>query len=275
MKKAIMFLLTGMLLASLLAMPTLAIEIDEKDFDGNMNDPGCVPITFRLPDKESPDWSTSNDSTHQFLVQRAFEIICRNYASNPFNDSSNYITLLRNGADWPDQYENDSASWMYKGHFYDPDTGKNYMGETSPTAKSRFLAWYNQAVQSYKSNLKTTAMQQLGRALHYVGDLGVPQHAANLTAGDIGSYHLQFEAYAVENQHSYLVLNVSSDTFTWARNTSPSNMAQNFAVFSKGWIDEAKNPNTFATALSNTLTKSQRNCAAIMYRFMLDIGYIN
>lgn len=54
MKKAIMFLLTGMLLASLLAMPTLAIEIDEKDFDGNMNDPGCVPITHRLPDTESP-----------------------------------------------------------------------------------------------------------------------------------------------------------------------------------------------------------------------------
>lgn len=51
-------------------------------------------------------------------------------------------------------------------------------------------------------------------------------------------------------------------------------MGHNFAVNAKEQIGNAKIRAKFATATANALPKAQRNCAAILYKFLIDVGAV-
>ncbi len=52
-------------------------------------------------------------------------------------------------------------------------------------------------------------------------------------------------------------------------------MGHNFAVYAKSIIDLANNQPTFATATQQTLPKAQRNCAGVLYKFLVDVGRLS
>jgi phospholipase C len=91
----------------------------------------------------------------------------------------------------------------YKSHFYDPDTGKNWLGDTDPTAVTQGTRYFNAAVQAYQAGDLATAGYNLGLALHYFTDLTQPMHAANFTwlsSRPRFGYHTGFEEYVMEVQ---------------------------------------------------------------------------
>jgi phospholipase C len=138
---------------------------------------------------------------------------------------SGYTATLRNASDWPDSNENENG--LFIGHFYDPDTGKSIFQYTSPTARTRLVSWYNNAVSQYRAGNISMAMTYLGRALHYAEDLSTPHHAANLAA--YASYHLEYEQWVQEHQTNYIELNAPAATYNWARRTSISDMGHNLS----------------------------------------------
>lgn len=71
---------------------------------------------------------------------------------------------------------------IFSGHFYNPDSGKNWLGQTSPTARSRAESYLKQAVDECNSRKVEMSMSYLGRGVHYVSDLNEPHYASNLTA---------------------------------------------------------------------------------------------
>lgn len=228
-----------------------------------------------VPGTYEPSWSSGVNSTHQFITGNAINLVKSAVSSYPL---TSYTSTLKTKSDAPDSSlesvghgENDNG--LFLGHFYDPDTGKTWDGSTAPTAKSRLVNHYQTAVSRYKAGNITAAMESLGFALHYAADLSTPHHAANVTAGLTGN-HAQYEKWVRDNQSKYAATTLSSSTLTWARNTSVSNMGHNFAVNAKAQINNAKVEATFATAASNTLPKAQRNCAAILYKFLIDVGAI-
>jgi hypothetical protein len=88
-------------------------------------------------------------------------------------------------------------SKTYVSHFYDPDTGCNYMGVKDPSALTQGRTYFKQARDAYLANHIQDAGYYLGVSLHYMTDLTQPMHAANYTwlHFPIG-FHTLWEEYA-------------------------------------------------------------------------------
>lgn len=214
-----------------------------------------------------PQWKGGGRTyTHQYITRVALIILSNDLVSNPLNS---YTTALAEASDLPDKDENDYAfSW----HFYDPDTGKNYNGG-SDTALSKLIEHYNQAVRLYNNNNVTDAIEELGRACHYVEDLSEPHHASNKVA--VVSKHTQFEEFCNTNRSSYGVTTMGTDSYNYGRNNSVYTIGRNFAIYAKSKINLAENTNTFAAAAEATIPKAQKNTACLLYKFMIDTGLVN
>ena len=85
--------------------------------------------------------------------------------------TSSTATVIASGATWA-------------AHFYDPDTGKNYQGDTSPTAKTEATAHLSTAKKKLSGGDVYNGCYELGLALHFFTDLTQPMHASNYTAKD-------------------------------------------------------------------------------------------
>lgn len=192
--------------------------------DGSQAEPDSVEI-----DDPTPYWAINTiadeaGSTHLWIVDRAADVLgvhtdiaaasrARNWLLNatckPRWQRGLYDADYRakyNGG-WFDLTPTSStaaiaasgATWA--SHFYDPDTGKNYKGETKPTAKTEALR--------HSSNAKTflakadlyNGCYELGLALHFFTDLMQPMHTSNYTATSTPtSLHSHIEEYAIELQ---------------------------------------------------------------------------
>ncbi len=220
------------------------------------------------------NWGSSDGrtATHQYITASALMAF--------YNDMPNFVDFaFFNGYEWeiimsssdlPDVDETDGA---YKAHFYDPNTQKNYLNETSPTAKTKFVYWYNRAVDNYPDNYDY-AFECLGRALHYMQDACEPHHSSNSIAGLTN--HSQFEAYVDENRASFgSVSSVSSNTYSTNYNYTTATLLHRAALFSNGYADEVLDTNSTAVwddVAEDTISKAIEYCACVVYNFAKDVG---
>jgi len=212
--------------------------------------------------------------THQFLTSRSLDILTADKGTAVANFLLVYKTDLLTNSDWPDSYENDFG--LYTSHFYNPNTGKTFLGST--TALTRFTTHANNAKKYYATN-RTTAMRELGRALHYLADINEPHHAALLIAGI--SNHTQYESWASANQGSYLA------TTSTLYGATMYDARANFAGYCKDifrmaafnaydMADEAKSADKTKWAISanDTLVYAQESIAAFLYNFLYSVSAI-
>ncbi len=150
-------------------------------------------------------------STHLWIVNRAATLAqgqgAEGQAVSALVRPTSGTTIFRQNlcqglydADFKAEYNN--TSWgvtTYKSHFYDPDSGQNWVGDTSPTAVTQGVSFFNDAVAKYKAGDLAGAGYSLGLALHYFTDLTQPMHAANFTwlSSMLPGYHSAFEVYAM------------------------------------------------------------------------------
>ena len=120
------------------------------------------------------------DHTHQYIVANVLSILNNDKGNGIFNDELN-AGILMEATDWPDKLGNETDYGTFSGHFYDPDTGKNWLGQSSPMAQTRAESYYQNAVTIYKLGDVSAAMDFLGKGTHYVSDMNEPHQASNLT----------------------------------------------------------------------------------------------
>ena len=163
-------------------------------------------------DTESVDDETQ--STHLWIVNRAATV-----ANGQGADGAEVFGLMGQtspgdfrkamcqglyDADFVSDYNNpEYGITTWKSHFYDPDTGKNWWGDTKPTGLTQGSLFFNDAVQKYRAGDMGAAGHSLGLALHYFTDLSQPMHAANFTWQSSipkPGYHTSFEQYVMELQ---------------------------------------------------------------------------
>lgn len=166
----------------------------------------------------------------------------------------------------PDVDETDGGSaW----HFYGPD-GKNWSGGTV-TAYTKCIEHYNDAVDLYDAGFEDSAMEELGRALHYLQDVNVPHHAMNKVA--VLSNHLQFEAYVENNISSFELTSLTSTVYNDA-DYSLGTIIDDYAEVARDWYDDASSSSTWNTPAGACARNAQRATATVLYKFMFDVGYI-
>ena len=164
----------------------------------------------------TPYWasgSSTNEgkSTHLFIVNRAVAIL-GNHTSLPrasrafarMNDPA-CRTRWQLGLDDADHKLSYNNWYTWKSHFYDPSTGTNYLGGTSPVAYDEGLSHLATARSRLAANDMYKGCYELGLALHYATDLTQPMHAANYAATDWPlNLHSHLEDRAVDVQSLYV-----------------------------------------------------------------------
>ncbi|MEG2080668.1 MAG: hypothetical protein RRZ68_03785 [Oscillospiraceae bacterium] len=154
----------------------------------------------------SPLWSSSggtsldNDSSHAFLTAQAVNCLMNDKGFWRYNtDGMNDLLVLMVMSEQPDTTETDAKTML--GHFYNPNTQKNYLGLSAPTALDRAADHYYAAVNYEKAGDHSNAMNELGLSLHYYQDVFSPHHTASAPKSQIK--HLDFENYSASNIESY------------------------------------------------------------------------
>lgn len=211
------------------------------------------------------------DHTHQYILAQALIVLNNDCGASIFNDTS-YAEILMYNADWPDELGNETDYGTFSGHFYDPDTGKNWLGQNSPTARSRAESYYSQAVHDYNLGDYQSAMVYLGRGAHYVSDLNEPHHASNLTA--LNSNHTEFEKYVDENRTAYYIQEntLSAENYNSALNSSVGDLMYKAAKNAKSYADEAQDEAKYNTAARESVRGAIKTVVQYYYKFGKEVG---
>ncbi|MBE6715742.1 MAG: hypothetical protein E7573_02370 [Ruminococcaceae bacterium] len=232
----------------------------------------------------SPQW-TSGDinflgeytetGTHEIITAKACEIFAGDkgfYA----DDSLAIVAIILSislASMLPDKYE---IGVFFNGHFYDPDTGENYLGFSNNTAKTNAQEHYDNAVSAASTGDVDEAFEELGRCLHYIQDANVPHHAANEIALPlIDTPHGEFENYAFTVAESVLsdFYTVSQYTYSMLSEATVSDLTHLAAVNAKEEIDKVNNlsdRSDWLEVADYCLENAVMLSAIILYKFAVE-----
>lgn len=215
--------------------------------------------------------SGGSTHTHQYIVAQAVNVLKNDQGSSIFNNSA-YLNSLKIYTDWPDKVGNESDTATYAGHFYNPYTGENWMGKTSPTALSRAISYYNKAVSAYKSGDVEAAIEYIGKGSHYVGDLNEPHHASNLTA--LNSNHSAFEKYVDENRTSFYISGNTLDDeyYLEAKTFTMTKILKDGAFYAYDLKYMAQDEDTYYKAGKLSVQHAIMNTVQYFYKFGVAVG---
>lgn len=195
------------------------------------------------------------------------------------------LTILSKESEKPDA-EVASGLTLFAGHFYDPDTGTNYSGHSTNTAKSNADYHYIMAINEYKSGNRTNAITQLAYSLHFLQDAGEPHHASNLIAlpginPESGTLnHAKFEERAskllYEKGFDMEDIEYSLEFYNDCTKYSIGQIVHNTAVTAKSFKDMAISENLARQDLAAYLLmyKSAMDTSGVLYKFAKAVGMI-
>lgn len=184
--------------------------------------------------------------------------------------------LMEGGTMSPDWEEHRMGTHLYVCKGKKSDFGnyyKNTNGSYSRTARTRFELHYNTAVTQYKNGFIEESFDSLGRAIHYLCDIGCPLHSAGVLfrLSDL-KIHPKFETYGDDNAYKFL-LNDGNKIYDEINDSSLeyiSNSLGTESVKSMHYIDE-NNVDSYNKCLQYTIPLSQEYTAAIINKFYNDV----
>lgn len=209
------------------------------------------------------------DHTHQYIVSNALKILNNDKGASILNVKAATICEY---TDWPDVLGNETDYGTFSGHFYDPDTGENWLGQKTPTARTRAEVYFQSAVAAYKDGYIDKAMEYLGKGTHYVSDLNEPHHASNLTA--VNSNHSDFEKYVDQHRTEYTIPrnSFSADVYNSAVNMELGDMLYNAAKDAKALAGKAQDKNTYSIAANQSVQNAIEAVSKYIYKFGVEVG---
>jgi phospholipase C len=161
---------------------------------------------------EAGSVTDEGQSTHLFIVNRALGILGHHLTDAHAASAYNRLTSTSCRSRWQQGlYDADHKvsynNWYtWSSHFYDPSTGTNYLGNTSPIAYNEALNHLANARTKLAANDVYNGCYELGLSLHYATDITAPMHAVNFAATDTPlDLHSHIEQRAVTIQNQYIV----------------------------------------------------------------------
>lgn len=237
----------------------------------------------------SPNWTSSDDNDerggcHAAITATACNILMndKGFFKNDPLEMVVLILILSVASAMPDEDESDQA---FAGHFFDPDSLNNYNGNSDYTASTNAYDHFHAAMDAIEDNNEDLAFDELGRCLHYVQDINVPHHAANIHAlyPLYGLSHSAFENFAYDKLEEESVegytgepylstyTSIASSYYTTAQNTSVKNLVKAAATTAKSRITYVRNvasQSAWPSEARSALKNAARYSAMILYRFV-------
>lgn len=221
--------------------------------------------------------------THSDITEKAVALLEKDNKIKPYNFYKNYIEELTAGSVEPD---NDGDIDKGLGtHYYSCSNSKgkelsevkgyykNRLGRFSKSARTMLEENYTSALSLYKSGKTAEAMHTLGRALHFIEDMGCTVHTANMKYLDKpANAHYAYEKhintlckqYSADKCDKRLQKSYGSDGFTQGLNKLvklSSRFAQSISKL---------DPKAFDDAAKSTIPVVQQNASALLLKFYDD-----
>lgn len=215
--------------------------------------------------------------SHELITARACGILLDDKGFWGNNESGSILIALSLSlaSIFPDTQSELGVSQLFRGHFYDPDTGENWAGETSNTAKTNAKLYYNAAYGCYSLNsVDEDFIMNVGMMLHYVKDVCVPHHAANVTFVNVA--HGAFEDYADDNLDSYIesLTTISDTVYTTGTNKNIEEIVHDAAVVAKqdiSYVNNIFSQSNWNTVANRTTRAAVVNSAIVLYKLSLEL----
>lgn len=248
------------------------------------SNPGIQPLwSSDYNDKKEPDMNCHEGITSGgFFMYLGARNVLFNGGAIGFTLSD--LAILGKESEQPDADIVSTLTW-YKGHFYDPLTGKNFRGDDSYTAKTNASMCYRGAVEEYKKGNRTEAITQLAHSLHYVQDAGEPHHACNMIAvpgsPEYGpTNHAKFEARASKLLYQMEIdledIEYELEFYDQFAVTLTEDNVHNIATVAKDFRNMATSENLGQQNLAAALLlyKSMMDTSGMLYKFAKEVGMI-
>ncbi len=150
---------------------------------------------------------------HNQLMTDTLNLLNKDAKSNVYNFYNPYSEILHSASKAPDSDENHAGTHYYEygstqkdGYYTNSYITKDY----SISARTRFEEHYFSAINLYKNDSISVAMDELGRAMHYVGDAACTPHSSNLrkstdiSKNEAHNYYENWVKLAYKNNPRYV-----------------------------------------------------------------------
>ena len=209
--------------------------------DGSIAQPGPRARASVIGFETGADPFSEEQSTHLWIVNRAADLAQYDPSGN--GKAMNSLMDVGNGDPYNGKtgvpfhdgwcqglYAPDFVSpWCgpgkgvaatYASHFYNPQTGRNWLGSKTWTAVAVGSKLFWESLQDYADGNLSEAGKKLGMSLHYLTDLTQPMHSSSFTylSSNQPGYHTAFEKLVLETQGQY----AKPDTYTASSFTDPT-----------------------------------------------------
>lgn len=218
--------------------------------------------------------SNGANNSHEEFTKQSLKILQNDKGQAVSAFYSKYKNTLLEYCVKPDK---DEIGYAFAYHFYDPNSNKNYLPSAVPASKTTALVKFKDhmknAVNNYKTN-KEFSMQELGRALHFLEDVNVAHHAANLIGGITS--HTQYEKYIDKDETKYFVS--TSNAYNKFSNYNFENyyiaLFNECARYANSFKDTAKSYKEadWDKVARPTLKLCQEDMASLLYRFEKEVS---
>lgn len=222
--------------------------------------------------KNNSEGEYTEDGSHEYISAIACAVLNNDKGFFSTDTGANIIIALyiSLASMLPDTDEREPA---FVGHFYNPDTQKNYVGSTTNTARTNAERHFKAALLSASNGAMDEVYEHLGRCLHYVQDVNVPHHAANVTG--VNPSHSAFEKYAFENQEAYLenFETIPASNYRNAYSWNIGTITHKAAAEAKPMISHVNNildKSEWSEYARITMQNAARYSAMAIYRFAME-----
>lgn len=230
-------------------------------------------------DVASPQWKSGNadkflenSKTHEWITSVACSVLMtdKGFFSNKAGDMLVYTLEIILGSIQPDNKKDSEHVAGNANHFYDPDTGLGLNALSTNNAKVAAVKYYNEAVTAAKNKDMTRMCDRLGRCLHFIQDINVPHHAANLAT----LTHADFESRAEKIAEDVIgpIKTISITKYTIATSNSIPSMFDTAAKASKAKLSDAMLVTRMNDTAKVCLKESLYYSVMFMYKFSTNSG---
>ncbi|MEG0546818.1 MAG: zinc dependent phospholipase C family protein [Oscillospiraceae bacterium] len=236
----------------------------------------------------TPYWTSgekdlSTQGSHELITARACGVLMsdKGFWGNTNNGSTIIALSISLASILPDKEWILGPIDLFKGHFYDPDTGKNWVGGTTNTARTNTERFYNEAKGAYNAdNMTEDFVEYIGKMLHYIQDASEPHHAANIKANLAKTdSHSKFEEFADENINAYIdqLTGLSSSNYSTTLIKAPGELVYETAKTAKGFsskVNDVNDQSQWNSVAGATTRNSVRYSAMLLYKISIDLNII-
>lgn len=223
----------------------------------------------------SGETDMSETGSHELITARACGILLSDVGFWGENKNGSIIIglTLSLASILPDKNTID-----FSGHFYDPDTEKNFIGNKINTALTNVEFHYVMATNSYdEQEINESFIINVGKMLHYIQDASEPHHAANIIANPFNNAHGQFESFADENLNSYIdsFTTINASEYIKAYSSTPGSLLKETAKKAKNLsskVNKVSDKSQWSFVANITTRNAVQYSAMLLYKLSIDLS---